>query len=101
MILIDLITLVGAAIAVVACVCRLDKLQFRHHQPVVIIMHGALGVGCAASGMQAWNHQAGLLEVSTVTAALAWLWISLPSWKSGPPRHVETRPAPLDSRPLP
>ena len=25
-----------------------------------------------------------------------WLWVSYPTWKNGPPEHVQTRPAPLE-----
>ena len=97
--LVDILTLACAVVAVLACWCRLDGLRFGHHQIAVIVMHGALCSGCAAAGMNAWHGQAGLLEVATVIGTLAWLRTSFPSWQSGPPRNVQTRPTPLDTRP--
>lgn len=94
--LLDFIVLAAAIVGVAAYVCRLDSLRVRRHSLVVIGMHLGHAVACIFAGFHAWDGDAGPLDVAAVVAALAWIWISLPTWGSGVvPQQFHTRPGAL------
>lgn len=94
---IDILVMLGAALGTAAYVCRLDALRWRTHAGAVILMHIALGAACIFAGFHAWAGESGPLDVAALAGALAWIWISLPTWGGGSvPRQFETGPAPLD-----
>jgi hypothetical protein len=95
--LVDFMMLPLSVIGAVAYVCRLDALRVGRHSLVVITMHVALGAACILAGYHAWTGDTTPIDVAAVAGALAWIKLSLPTWKQGKvPRQFETAPAPLD-----
>ncbi len=94
---IDFLMLPLSIVGVVAYVCRLDALRVGHHSLVVIAMHVALGATCILAGYHAWSGETEPIDIAAVVGALAWIRLSLPTWKQGKvPRQFETRPGALD-----
>lgn len=89
--LLEILMMLAALGTVLGYVCRLDPLRFGRHQLRVIVMHVALLACAAAAGISAWSGHVGLQDVAGLVASASWLWISLPSWRHGPPSHV-TKP---------
>jgi 2-methylcitrate dehydratase PrpD len=84
----EILMMLAAAGTVLGYICRLDPLRFGRHQLRVIAMHVALLACAAAAGFSAWSGHVGLQDVAGLVAAASWLWISLPTWRHGPPSHV-------------
>ena len=94
---IDFILLPLAVAGALAYICRLDALRVGQHSLVVIAMHIALGAACILAGYHAWSGETEPIDVAAVAGALAWIRLSLPTWREGKvPRQFETAPAPLD-----
>lgn len=83
-----------------AYICRLDWLEFRKHHPGAIIFHVAMLACAAAAGVSAYEKSTGLMEASGLVAALSWLWLSMPSWRYGPPSSL-SKPVPIDPKSWP
>jgi hypothetical protein len=95
--LIDFLMLPLAAAGALAYVCRLDALRVGRHSLMVIAMHIALGAACILAGYHAWSGETEPIDIAAVIGALAWIRLSLPTWREGKvPRQFETAPAPLD-----
>lgn len=84
----DMLALMGASAAVVAYALRLNLLTARDHRISVIVFHVALGGAAFAAGLNAWQGQTCLLSACAIVASLMWVFVSLPSWKNGPPAHT-------------
>lgn len=94
----DFACLIASGVGLVAYLCRLDVLKWGQHSASVILLHIGLGVSCLFAGFHAFNGESGPLDVSAVVGALAWIWLSVPTWGRGNvPRQFETSPAPLSS----
>lgn len=91
---IELLIAAMSAAIVVAYVCRLDWLQFRKHKLKVILFHVALMSCAGACGASAISGALSLQDIAGLAASAFWLWVSIPSWRHGPPSHV-TKPEPL------
>lgn len=90
--------IIGAAISLTAYVCRLDKLRWSKQKPSVIVLHTCLAISSAWAGFRGWENDYDLGNVAALIAALAWIVMSLPTWRdSFPPEHLETAPTPLGS----
>lgn len=102
--LLDLIDfLVGAlaAIALGGLMCRLDKLRYGRHKLNIIAFHGALACSCGFAMFNAWQREAGALDLFVTIAALSWLWVSFATWRRGDvPRQFMTRPQDLSTTDL-
>lgn len=96
--LIDFLMLPAALAGLAACVCRLDALRIGRHSPVVIVLHAALGIACIFAAYHAWNGVTDAQDVASTLAALAWIFMSMPTWGQGSvPRQFETKPGELHS----
>lgn len=100
--LIDFLMLPAALAGIAACVCRLDALRIGRHSTVVILLHAALGISCIFAAYHAWNGATDAQDVASTLAALAWVFLSMPTWGQGKvPRQFETKPGDLqDTRPM-
>lgn len=85
----DMLALMGASAAVVAYALRLNLLTARDHRISVIVFHVALGGAAFAAGLNAWQGQTCLLSICAIVASLMWVFVSLPSWRHGPPLHAK------------
>ena len=85
-----------ALVALSACICRLDAMTWKTHQPSVIAMHIGLGIGCAWAVYSASIAEITLGDIGIVIGSACWLWLSLPTWKEGPPKWTETGASELD-----
>lgn len=93
----DVLALIGAAVAVVAYALRLNLLTAKDHRISVIVFHVALGGAAFAAGLNAWQGQTCLLSACAIVASLMWVFVSLPSWKNGPPAHtMRVKPLPRE-----
>jgi hypothetical protein len=97
MMLLEMLVMLVAAAAVLGYVCRLDALQFTRHKLRVILLHVALMACAGGAGFSAYSQALGLQDVAGLGAAIIWLWVSLPTWRHGPPSHV-TKAAPMAQR---
>ena len=86
--LVDLLVLLAAAPGAFAFVCRLDRLSFRQHRPIVIVFNLGLAWITFAAGVHAWEGRADLQDIASVMAGLSWAIMSLPSWTAGVPRYM-------------
>lgn len=99
--LLDFIVLPAAIVGIAAYVCRIDALRVRRHSIVVIGMNLGHAVSCIFAGFHAWDGESGPLDVAAVVAALAWIWISMPTWGNGEvPAQFHTRPGALEDADL-
>ncbi len=81
----NLIVLTAAVLALGAYVCRMDSLSWRHHRPVVIVVHLAGAIAALVAGDHAVSGTAGWLDVMLLALSGGWLWISFHTWRAGPP----------------
>lgn len=92
MMIVQYITWTLSALCLLALICRLDGLRWRTHQASVVAMHTGMAALCV------W----GLLSpvdpgtLGGLLATASWLWVSLPTWASGPPAHTLRRTDDLD-----
>lgn len=93
---IDIVVFAAGACALFAFVCRLDGLRLFKHRLPVIVMHGSLAIACGAAMVHAWQGTTGVIDAAAVAGSLAWIVVSLKTWRQGVPRHFETAPVPLD-----
>jgi hypothetical protein len=80
-----------------AYLCRLDGLQYKRHTLKTIVLHLALLMTALSSAFAAWGGDLSVQTLAGAAAAGTWIWVSLPSWRFGPPSHV-TKAQPIDSR---
>ena len=92
MMILQYITWTLAALCLAALICRLDAMTWRTHQAGVISMHLGMALVCVWALLSPVN--VGL--VGGVLSTASWLWVSLSTWRDGPPQHTETRPGDLD-----
>lgn len=86
--LFEIVVMLIAAGAVFGYICRLDLLQVTRHKLRVILLHVALTACAGAAGFAAYESALGLQDVAGLAAAITWLWVSLPTWRHGPPSHA-------------
>jgi len=86
--LLEILVMVAAAGAVFGYVCRLDMLHVLRHRLRVILLHIALTACAGAAGFAAYERAVGLQDIAGLGAAIAWLWVSLPTWRHGPPSYA-------------
>lgn len=79
---------VAAIVALGGVLCRLFALDHRQHRWGVIAMHGGLAVACLWAVVESLSGRATAGDVGAVIGTLAWLGLSLSTWRSGPPPHA-------------
>jgi hypothetical protein len=79
-----------------AYVCRLDLLQFKRHKFKVIMLHIALAACAGSAAVAAWECNISLQSMAGLLSSIAWIWVSLPSWRNGVPSHF-TKAEPVKS----
>lgn len=90
-----------AAAALYGLLCRLNELTWRTHSWVAICMHLGLAVGCCWALGDVYRGEVNPGTLGIIVASLCWLYLSLPTWRYGPPQHLRAEhdaPAP---RPTP
>jgi hypothetical protein len=80
-----------------AYLCRLDALQYKRHTLKTIVLHISLLVSTLASALASWEGDLSIQTLAGVAAAAMWIWVSLPSWRFGPPSHV-TKAQPIEPK---
>jgi hypothetical protein len=93
--ILEMLIVVLSALVVFGFLCRLDALRFNRHSLKVIFFHVALFASAAGAGFSAFQETLSLKDLAGLAASALWLWISIPSWRHGPPSHV-TKPMPLE-----
>lgn len=93
----ELLVCVLSGMSAMAYICRLDSLQYKRHTLATIVLHISLFSCACASAFAAWDHNLSLQTLAGAAASAAWIWISLPSWRFGPPSHV-TKAEPLAAK---
>lgn len=77
-----------AVLALFAIVCRLLAMTIWTHKPAFIIMHMGMAASCVMT-IHAAVQQAMIFEgVLSLSGVAAWLVVSYPSWRDGPPAHT-------------
>lgn len=92
----DAMIAVMAAPTLVGFVCRLSMLDVRTHCALPILMHSALAVAVAWAGYHALVGDGTIGDAATVLGALAWIILSLDTWRHGVPTHFLSAPKLID-----
>lgn len=85
--IVEVIALVVAVPTVVAYVCRLGLLQWKLHQPGIILLHVA---GCGAAfgvGVSATQRPVDLQDALSLAFAALWIVVSIFNWRGVVPSH--------------
>lgn len=85
-----------AILALGGLLCRINDLGWATHSKAVVGMHAGLAIACCWAMGDFYYGQITPGALGAVGASLCWLYISLPTWREGPPTHVKrpTSPAP-------
>ena len=83
--LLNIIVALASAVAFGGLMCRVFSLDPRVHRWPVILMHAGMAVACLWTLRGAVLGGLSIGDLGAVLGALAWLYISLTTWRGGPP----------------
>lgn len=89
--LLNILVALASAVAFGGLMCRVFSLDPRVHRWPVILMHAGLAVASLWTLRGAVLGGLSIGDLGAVLGALAWLYISLTTWRSGPPAQFKKR----------